>query len=620
MSAPDRSGIGLAGRSRAGSARAPGAGAGGRASTGRGRARASGIHPARGLLHVNLPAWRSKMLLFGLFCAFVALTLRAFYLQGGWSTRFLQRQGEARYARTLAEAPTRGTIFDRNGVVLAASVPARAIWVNPDDFEANPQQRAQLARALDMTPEELHHRLANEDRSFVYLKRQLDPEVAQRVEALHLAGVHSLKEFRRQYPEGSVTSHLLGFTNVAEHGLEGVERAFESTLGGQPGLRHLIEDRLGHTIEDDWLHEPVQGQDLALAIDDRIQYIAHAAVKQAAEANNARAAAAVVLDVRTGELLALANWPDFDPARRGQFDPNQFRDRAVTDTFEPGSTLKPFTIATAIESGIVQPDTVIDTAPGRLTISGRTITDTHPHGALSVEQVLAKSSNVGTAKIALQMPAQSLWETLTAVGFGQIPHAGLSGAVTGRLRPASTWRPVEQATIAYGYGISVSLLQLAHAYLVFARDGDLVPVSVLRTNTPPTPVQVLSPATVGKMRHMLEMATSAEGTAPAARIPGYRVAGKTGTARKLSDGHYIDSYVSSFVGFAPASDPRIVVAVMVDDPRGGRFYGADVAAPAFGAIAAGSLRAMQVAPDLPSVQVAQAGQAVPAAESTAVEH
>ncbi len=571
------------------------------------RGRPAPARGGRGLLQVHLPPWRSKMLLFTLFCAFGALTVRAFYLQGGWSTGFLQRQGEARYARTLTEAPTRGTIFDRNGVVLASSVPARAIWVDPEEFEASAPQRAQLAHALEMSPEDLRHRVANEDRSFVYLKRQLDPEVAQRVEAMRLPGVHVAKEFRRQYPEGPVTAHLIGFTNPAERGLEGLERVFESVLGGQPGLHHTIEDRLHHTIEDDWLHEPVQGQDLALAIDDRIQYIAHAAVRQVAESNNARAAAAVVLDARTGELLALANWPGFDPGRRGQVEPDQFRDRAVTDTFEPGSTLKPFSVAAAIESGIVRPDTLIETAPGHMVIGGRTISDTHVHGTLTVEEVVAKSSNIGTAKIALQMPAQSLWETLTAVGFGQVPHAALSGAVTGRLRPPGSWRPVEQATIAYGYGISVSLLQLAHAYLVFARDGDIVPVSVLRTDTPPAPVQVLSPATAAKMRHMLEMATGPEGTAPAARIPGYRVAGKTGTARKLREGRYTETYVSSFVGFAPASDPRIVVAVMVDEPRAGRFFGGDVAAPAFARITADTLRALQVAPDLPAaVQVAQA--------------
>ncbi len=557
-------------------------------------------------LAVRLPAWRSKLLLFGLFCAFGALSVRVVYLQGGWSTGFLQRQGEARYARTLPEAPTRGTIFDRNGVVLAASVPARAIWANPDDFDANPQQRTQLARLLDMSSEELRRRISKDEHSFVYLRRQLDPETARRVESLHIAGVHSAKEYRRQYPEGAVTSHLLGFTNVGERGLEGIEREFESMLGGKPGLRHLIEDRLGHTIEDDWLHEPVQGQDLALAIDDRIQFIAHTAVKQAAEANSAHAAAAVVLDAATGELLALANWPDFDPAHRDQFDPNLVRDRAVTDTFEPGSTLKPFSIATAIESGLVRPDTLIDTAPGRLTVNGKTISDDHPHGTLTVEQVVAKSSNVGTAKIALGIPAQALWETLTAVGFGQVPHAGLSGAVTGRLRPASTWRPVEQATIAYGYGVSVSLLQLAHAYLIFAREGDIVPVSVLRMDSPAAPVQVISAATAAKMRHMLELATSDEGTAPAARIPGYRVAGKTGTARKLREGRYTDAYVSSFVGFAPASHPRVVIAVMIDEPHGKSIYGGDVAAPAFGAIAAGALRAMQVPPDLQAAQLAQA--------------
>jgi len=558
------------------------------------------------LLTVALPAWRSKLLLFALFCAFGALSVRAVYLQGGGITGFLEVQGEKRFAHTQPEAPTRGTIYDRNGVVLAASVPAISIWANPEEFDADARQRNQLAHLLGISGEELRRKLGNEDHSFVYLARQLEPELAQRVEALKIAGVHSLKEFRRQYPEGPVTAHLLGFTNIGEQGLEGVERSYEKTLGGQPGLRHIIEDRLGHTIEDDWLRTPVPGQDLVVAIDDRIQYIAHEAAKQAAETNNARAASAVVLDVQTGELLALANWPDFDPAHRAQMEPGKIRDRAVTDTFEPGSTLKPFSIATAIESGLVRPQTVIDTSPGHLTIGGRTINDDHPHGALTVEQVVAKSSNVGTAKIALQLPAQALWDTLTAAGFGQVSQSGLSGAVTGRLRPASTWRPVEQATIAYGYGISVSLLQLAHAYLIFARDGDIVPVSVLRMQSPAAPVQVLRPETAATMRHMLEMATSDEGTAPAARIRGYRVGGKTGTARKLRDGRYTDTYVSSFVGLAPVSHPRVVIAVMIDEPRGGRFYGGDVAAPAFAAIAAGTLRSLQVPPDAAPVQFAQA--------------
>lgn len=559
------------------------------------------------LLAVELPAWRARLLLMSLFLAFGALAARAVYLQGGWSTGFLQRQGESRYARVVREEPVRGTIFDRNGVVLATSVPARGIWINPDEFDADAAQRSLLARQLDMTADELRRRVSSEGRKLVYLRHQIDPDVAQRLESMHIPGLHVDREFRRQYPEGPVTSHLLGMTNVSEQGQEGVERAFEGTLGGRPGMRHLIEDRLHHTIEDDWLRQPVEGQDITLAIDDRIQYIAHAAVQQAAESNAAHAAAAVVLDAHTGELLALTSWPDFDPAHRGHFDPNQARNRAVTDTFEPGSTLKPFSIATALESGIVRPETVIDTENGRTTIGGRTITDDHPHAALTVEQIVAKSSNIGTAKIALRLPAQALWETLSAAGFGQVPHAGFSGAVAGRLRPPSTWRPVEQATIAYGYGISVSLLQLAHAYLMFARDGDIVPVSILRLQSPPAPVRVFSPSTVAEIRRMLELATSDEGTAPAARIPGYTVAGKTGTARKLHEGKYTNTYVGSFVGFAPASDPRVVVAVMIDDPRGGRFYGGDVAAPAFGAIVAGTLRALQVAPDAPGVQVAQAG-------------
>ena len=560
------------------------------------------------MLANQMSPWRSKLLVFAMFCAFAALSVRVFYLQGGVSTGFLQRQGEVRYARTLKEQPVRGSIYDRNGVVLASSVLAKSVWVDPGAFKPEHAELRDLAKALDTTPEEIQRRvLAEEKRNFVYLKRQIEPELADRIDDMAIAGVHTEKEYRRQYPQGEVTAHLLGFTNVAERGLEGVERVFEGQLGGQPGLRHLIEDRLGHTIEDDWLREPVQGRDVHLSIDDRIQYIAHAAVKQAAQANAAQAASAVVLDARSGEVLALANWPDFDPTQRVQADPNLFRDRAVTDTFEPGSTLKPFSIATALEAGIVRPDTVIDTSPGSWVVNGKTITDSHRHGPLTVEEVLAKSSNVGTSKIALQLPARRLWESLTAVGFGQTPQAELSGAVAGRLKPATSWRPIEQATISYGYGISVSLLQLAHAYLVFARQGNIVPVSVQRVDTPAASVQVFSPATVMRVRHMLEMATGPEGTAPAARIPGYRVAGKTGTARKLRGGHYVDAYVSSFAGFAPASDPRIVVAVMVDEPRAGRFYGGDVAAPAFAAIASGTLRAMRVTPDDQSMQMAQAG-------------
>jgi cell division protein FtsI (penicillin-binding protein 3) len=563
---------------------------------------------ANPLLVVKVPAWRSKFMLFMLFCAFAALAVRAFYLQGGLNTGFLQKQGEARYARTLDVPATRGKVTDRNGVVLAASVPARAIWAIPEDVEATPAQLAQMSRLLDLPLPELKRRLANEDRSFVYLRRQVDIEVAEAVARLKLAGIHATREFKRHYPEGPTAAHVVGFTNLEDRGQEGIELANEGELAGRTGSRRVIKDRLGRVVEDDWLREPLDGRDLALALDNRIQYIAATALRQAVEQHNAKAGAAVVLDVQTGEVMALANWPSFDPnvrndQRKARWNPDALRNRVITDTFEPGSTLKPFSVAAAMDAGLVRPEQRIHTAPGRIVVGGRTISDTHPHDLLTVEQVVAKSSNVGTVKITLDMPAERLWSTYTGVGFGQAPAArtlGFNGAVAGRLRPYKTWRPVEQATIAYGYGVSVSLLQLARAYTAFARDGDVPPVSLMKLAVPPAGVQVMKPETARAMRRMLELAVSDEGTAPQARIAGWRVAGKTGTARKLKDGQYVNAYVASFAGFAPVSDPRIVVAVMIDEPGGGRYYGGDVAAPVFAQIAAGSLRTLQVPPDGPA--------------------
>jgi len=554
---------------------------------------------ANPLLSVALPAWRSKLLLFLLFAGFVALGGRSFYLMGGVSTDFLQRQGEARYARTLDVPATRGRVTDRNGVVLASSVPARAIWAIPEDVDASAAQLAELAKLLQVGLPELRRRLADEDRSFVYLHRQVDVEVADRIAALKIGGIHSSREFKRHYPEGPTSAHVVGFTNVEDRGQEGIELAYERQLAGRPGSRRVIKDRLGRVVEDDWLREPVDGRDLALSIDNRLQYIAFSALKAAVEKHQARAGAVLVLDVRSGEVLALANWPTFDPNARGRLSGDAIRNRVLTDTFEPGSTMKPFAIATALELGKVRPDTRIQTAPGRLTIGDRTIGDAHAHGVLTVEEVVAKSSNVGTAKIALDLPPQALWDTYTALGFGQAPRLGFPGAVAGRLRPAKTWRPIEQATISYGHGVSVTLVQLARAYSALARDGELVPLTLTRSEEPVVPVRVLSPQTASSMRKMLEMAVSDEGTAPAARIPGYRVAGKTGTAYKLKNGVYVKEYVASFVGFAPASDPRVVIAVMIDEPSTGAYYGGQVAAPVFAQIAGATLRTLQVAPDGP---------------------
>jgi len=563
---------------------------------------------ANPLLVVKVPAWRSKFMLFMLFVAFVTLAGRAFYLQGGLNTGFLQKQGEARYARTLDVPATRGKVTDRNGVVLAASVPARAIWAIPEDVEATPAQLAQLARLLDLPLVELKRRLADEDRSFVYLRRQVDVEVADAIAKLKLAGVHATREFKRHYPEGTAVAHVVGFTNLEDRGQEGIELANDGQLAGRTGSRRVIKDRLGRVVEDDWLREPLDGRDLTLALDNRVQYIATMALRQTVEQHGAKAGAAVVLDAHSGEVLALANWPSFDPnvrndQRKGRWNPDTLRNRAITDTFEPGSTLKPFSVAAALDAGLVRPEQRFNTAPGRIVVGGRTISDAHVHDMLTVEQIVAKSSNVGTVKVTLDMPAEQLWNTYAGVGFGQAPAAralGFNGAVAGRLRPYKTWRPVEQATIAYGYGVSVSLLQLARAYTAFARDGDVVPVSLMKLDTPPAGVQVMKPETARAMRRMLELAVSDEGTAPQARIAGYRVAGKTGTARKLKDGQYVNAYVASFAGFAPVSDPRIVVAVMIDEPGGGRYYGGDVAAPVFAQIAAGSLRTLQVPPDGPA--------------------
>jgi cell division protein FtsI (penicillin-binding protein 3) len=553
-------------------------------------------HP---LLTVALPAWRSKLLLFLLFTGFVALGGRAFYLMGGVSTDFLQRQGEARYARTLEIPATRGRITDRNGVVLASSVPAKAIWAIPDDVNATPAQQAELARLLGMPLAELKRRLADEDRNFVYLRRQVDIEVADKIAALKVAGIHASREFKRHYPEGPTSAHLVGFTNVEDKGQEGVELAHERDLAGRAGSRRVIKDRLGRVVEDDWLREPVDGRDLALSIDSRVQYIAYSSLKAAVERHQARAGAAVVLDVTTGEVLALANWPTYDPNARGRLNPEAVRNRVITDTFEPGSTMKPFAVAAALEQGKVRPETRINTAPGKLTIGDRTIGDAHPHGVLTVEEVVAKSSNVGTAKIALELPAQTLWESYTALGFGQAPRLGFPGAVAGRLRPAKSWRPIEQATISYGHGVSVTLVQMARAYSALARDGELVPLTLTRVDAPPPAVRVLSPQTAVAVRRMLEMAVGEEGTAPLARIAGYRVAGKTGTAHKLRNGQYVKEYVASFVGFAPVSAPRVVIAVMIDEPGAGAYYGGQVAAPVFAQIAGAALRTLQLPPDGP---------------------
>ncbi|HWS74912.1 MAG TPA: penicillin-binding protein 2 [Quisquiliibacterium sp.] len=554
---------------------------------------------ANPLLDVKLPAYRSRLVMLLVAVAFLALALRAVYLQTV-SNDFLQKQGESRYARTIELPASRGRVLDRNGVVLATSLPAPAVWASPEDLKATPEQLSKLAALLEMPERELRRRLADEDKTFVYLKRQVEASVAEQVAALEIPGVHQRKEYKRYYPEGEALAHVVGFTNVEDAGQEGIELAQDRALSGVAGSRRVIRDRLGRAIEDvGAIREPRDGRDLQLSIDSKVQYHAYSALRDAVAAHKAKAGAVVVLDARTGEVLALANLPSYDPNQRQQLSGAQLRNRVITDTFEPGSTMKPFTTALALEAGKVTPKTVIDTAPGRLKIGSATIGDAHPHGALTVEEVLQKSSNVGTVKMAMTMPPQKMWDMFTGVGFGQAPQIGFPGAVAGRVRPHRSWKPIEQATMSYGHGISVSLVQLARAYTVFTGDGRLLPVSMLKADDPVAGVPVFSPKNARAVRQMLEMAAGPGGTAPKAQVAGYRVAGKTGTAYKQENGRYVRKYIASFVGFAPVSDPRLVVAVMIDEPSAGQHYGGQVAAPVFSRIVGDALRALRVPPDAP---------------------
>jgi cell division protein FtsI (penicillin-binding protein 3) len=546
----------------------------------------------------KLPRLRASLVFGGLLFLLLGLLGRSLYLQR-IDNAFLQEQGSSRYSREIDVPAHRGRIVDRFGDPLAISTPVKAVWAWPDQVVATPDQLRALAAALEMTPAALNQKLA-QGGDFVYVKKPVAPEVADRAAALKIKGVHDENEYWRYYPGGEVMSHIVGFTGDHDVGQEGLELAQQSWLGGKQGSRRVIINRRGEIVEDvKSIRAPQEGRDLALSIDSRLQYLAFREIKAAVDANKARAGAAVMLDVKTGEVLALVNWPSYNPNNRIRVTRDKMRNRALIDTFEPGSTLKPFTIAAALDAGKVRPGTIIDTAPGTLTIGHATIHDAHREGALTVEQVIQKSSNVGAAKIALSLPAETMWQTLSATGFGATPMTGFPGEVSGRLRPAKSWRPIEQATMAFGHGISVNLVQLARAYTVFATDGELKPVSLLKVDGAIAGRPVISADTARAVRRMLEMVVLPGGTAPKAQVAGYRVAGKTGTAHKLEGRVYVDKYISSFVGFAPASNPRLVIAVMIDEPAGGQYYGGAVAAPVFSSIMGAALRLLGVPADAP---------------------
>ena len=546
----------------------------------------------------ELPRSRALVLFGALALLFVVLVGRSLYLQ--WvENDFLQGQGDARFSREIEVPAHRGRIVDRNGAALAISTPVKSLWVFRDQVSVSPSDVASLARVLDTTPREIASRFAG-DGDFAFVAKQLPPETAERAMKLGIKGLNEQNEYRRYYPGGEVTAQIVGFTGDKDLGQEGIELSQQKWLGGTPGSRRVIIDRRGDIVEDvAAIRAPQAGRELVLSIDSRLQYLAFRELKAGIERTKAKAGGLCILDAKSGEILALANWPTYNPNRRDKVARDRMRNRALTDTFEPGSTMKPFTIAAALEAGKVRPDTVIHTEAGQLTIGPNTIHDAHRAGPLTVAQVIQKSSNIGAAKIGLSLPSETLWRMFTEAGFGTKPSTGYPGEVSGRLRAPSTWKPIEQATMSYGHGLSVSLVQLARAYTIFADDGELKPVTLLKADGAVAGRPIISAATARTVRRMLELVTQPGGTAPQAQVAGYHVAGKTGTARKVEGREYTRKYIASFVGMAPATNPRLIVAIMIDEPTGGDYYGGSVAGPIFSNVMGAALRMLGVPTDAP---------------------
>ena len=555
---------------------------------------------SRKLLKLNLAPWRMVTVGSLLISGLVLVAGRAFYLQG-LNTDYLQGKGDAVANRNLTLPAHRGQVSDRYGQLLAISTPVESLWARPAELKLTGEQQAHLARVLDVTAAELSRRLTHKTRGEFSVQRPVTPEQAVKIAAMGVPGLYLRREFRRYYPAGEVAAHVVGFTNVDDLGQEGVERAYQDWLAGREGERQILRDRRGNTIRDLAPIKTAQmGGNLALALDLKIQYLAHRELAAAISAHKAKGGSVVVLDAKTGEILALANQPNFNPNNRRNYQPGPMRNRAVIDTFEPGSTIKPFVAAAVLERGLFHPDSVIDT-PETWRVGTKLVRDEHPHPHMTVTEIIQKSSNVGAVKMAMTLTPQQFWEVLDRAGFGQMPGSGFPGETAGRLRDARTWKPVEQATMAYGYGLSVSLLQLTRAYMAFANDGEVMPLSFLRREPQEIVGQrVFSPSVAREVRTMMEAVTQEGGTGTRTRVPGYRVAGKTGTAHKLVDGQYAaDRYLSSFVGMAPASNPRLIIGVAIDEPSDGVYYGGSVAGPVFAQVMAASLRQLGLPPDAP---------------------
>jgi cell division protein FtsI (penicillin-binding protein 3) len=552
------------------------------------------------LLTSKTPVWRSKFIVAVIAIGFICLMGRAAYIQI-INNNFFKRQGEVRFVRTLDLPANRGKILDRNGLILASSVLSPSVWAIPEDVDIDDVKLNKLAKLLDLPKKELSQKLNDEDKSFVWLKRQVDEANARGIEALGIKGVYLRNEYKRKYPEGDAAASIMGYANVDGKGLGGVEFAFNSELAGQVGSRKVIKNRLGQVVENiGEQRPPTAGKDQQLSIDSRIQFFAFQKLRDAVIEHKANSGSAVVLDVVTGEVLALANYPvGNNNGKKEGMNGAQMRNRALSDTFEPGSTMKPFIAALALERGFAKPETVIQTAPGRMTIGGATISDAHPHGELTVNQIIQKSSNVGIVKLAMQTQPKEMWGMFDQIGLGQKPQLTFPGVVSGKLRAYKSWRPIEQATMSYGYGMSCSLFQLAHAYTAFARDGEIIPLTLTKSNERVVGTPVFKPANAIAVRNMLSMATSSGGTAPKAQTIGYSVGGKTGTAHiQEGKGYANKKYRGFFVGMAPIDNPRIVVAVMIEEPKNGKYFGGDVAAPVFSETVQQTLRILGVQPDI----------------------
>jgi cell division protein FtsI (penicillin-binding protein 3) len=537
----------------------------------------------------------------------IALIARAVNLQV-METDFLQGQGEARFLREVAIPSTRGVITDRNGEPLAVSTPVDSVWVHPGQLLEYPENIKPLAELLNADTEEIERKLTQRsEREFVWLKRRLNPDIADKIRELEIPGVNLQKEYRRFYPAGEVTSHVIGFTNIDDVGQEGLELAYDSWLSGSPGKKRVIKNRKGQTVEEiELIKESDPGLDLHLSIDKRLQYFAYRGLKSAVLQHGARSGSVVVLDVESGEVLAMVNQPSYNPNQTVN-DPDGMRNRAVTDMIEPGSVMKPIAIASALEHGIAEPATPVDTNPGYTVISGHTIRDHNNYGLLDVTGVLTKSSNVGVTQLALQLEAEQMWDTYDRFGFGQAMGTGFPGESAGVLRNHRRWRRLEQATISYGYGISATPLQLAQAYAAIANGGKLrQPAFIVGSNNPP--VSAIDPAIANTVARMLETVTGPGGTGSRARVANYRIAGKTGTSHKTgTSGYAADRYVSSFAGFGPASNPKLVCVVVINDPTGDEYYGGLVAAPLFSKVMTGAMRILNIPPDDYPAILADAG-------------